>query len=156
MPCLPCQFRPAPDLKSKMVVIDYYFNLFQPQMKYLAAYALLSLSGKKDISTNAPTQLLRTSKDCSEASNPTQLMTRSTKLSQLSRVKPSISSSEKARPVWEARLPPLPRLRRRKPPKRRRRSPSQRRRSPRRRLLKSPRRRKMLISEICSDDQYIL
>lgn len=50
-------------------------------MKYLAAYALLSLSGKKDVSKPTFIQALRTSSPSWEPSNLTQLMTRSAKLS---------------------------------------------------------------------------
>lgn len=33
----------------------YYYNIYNHKMKYLAAYALLALSGKKDISTLSAT-----------------------------------------------------------------------------------------------------
>ena len=49
-------------------------------MKYLAAYALLTLSGKTNISNTYITQLPTTSKHSSPASNPMPLTTNSTEL----------------------------------------------------------------------------
>lgn len=47
-------------------------------MKYLAAYALLALAGKNNISTHHNIQLPKISKQSSPASNPTLTMTNST------------------------------------------------------------------------------
>lgn len=123
-------------------------------MKYLAAYALLALSGKKDISTPSLIQPQAILKPCSTASNPTPQMQRSTKSSRLSRERPSINSLLTDSHVWEARLPLLPRPRRRRLPRRRRRSPSPRRKNPRRRSLRSLKNNKTQILEISSDDTH--
>lgn len=128
-------------------------------MKYLAAYALLALSGKKDISTPPLIQLQAILKPCSPVSNPTPPMQRSTKSSTLSRESPSINSLLMDSHDWEAHLHRLPRLRRKKPPRRRRKSQNPRKKSPRR---KSPRRRswmsrknnKTQILETSSDDTH--
>lgn len=122
-------------------------------MKYLAAYALLALSGKKDISTPPLTQPQATLKPCSAAFNPTPPMQRSTKSSRLSRERPSINWLLRDNHVWEAHLHLL-RLRRRRLLRRRRRSQSLRRRSPRRRLWMMSKNNKTQILEISSDDTH--
>jgi hypothetical protein len=68
-------------------------------MKYLAAYALLALSGKKDISTGDFIQMQRISNPYSVAFNLTPLMPKSTKSLLPSREKPSINSSLRDKPV---------------------------------------------------------
>lgn len=123
-------------------------------MKYLAAYALLALSGKKDISTPPLIQPQAILKPCSTASNPTLQMQRSTKSSRPSRERPSINSSLTDSHVWEAHLPLLPRPRRRRLPRRRRRSQSPRRKNPRRRSWRSRKNNKTQILEISSDDTH--
>ena len=66
-------------------------------MKYLAAYALLALAGKNNISTHHNTQPPKISKQSSPASNPTPTTTNSTELSRLWRENRSIS--------WSLRVP---------------------------------------------------
>ena len=125
-------------------------------MKYLAAYALLALSGKKDISTLTSTQPPMTSNLSSAASNPTPAMLKSMKWSKHSRASPFTNSSLKDKADSEM-LPPLllaKLLRRRS--RRRRRSP-RRRKNPRRRKslrLKHPKNNKTPIWEISSDDTH--
>lgn len=114
-------------------------------MKYLAAYALLALSGKKDISTSRSTQTPRTSRDFSAASNPTPLMQKSMRSSTLSEARPSTSSSLKDRA--DSATPPLPLplrppIRRMPRRKRRRKSLRRRRKNPRKRSRKLPKNNK--------------
>ena len=125
-------------------------------MKYLAAYALLALSGKKDISTSHPTQPPRILNPSSVAFNPMPLMPKLTRSSTLSRARLSTSSFLRVRADSELApdlLPPrsLTRrtIRRKKSPRRRRRPRSP---SPRRR--RHPKNNKMPIWEISSDDRY--
>ena len=59
----------------------YYFIIYyKPHMKYLAAYALLTLSGKNNISISYPIQLPMTLKRSSPVSNPIPLTINSTEL----------------------------------------------------------------------------
>lgn len=121
-------------------------------MKYLAAYALLALSGKKEISTPSSTQMHRILNPSSEAFNPTPPMKKSTRSSRPSEESPSINSSPKDRLASEApppQLPPSPLKRRRLL---RNNSPRRRSNNPRRRSSSPPRKRKTQISEISSDD----
>jgi hypothetical protein len=125
-------------------------------MKYLAAYALLALSGKKDISTHLVIQPPRTSKPSSVASHRMPLTKKSIKSSPPPRENPSISSSTTGKRDSEA-PPPLPSQPRRRtlPRRRRRRRNPKRSNSPRRRLLRRLlKNNKTQISEICSDDTH--
>ena len=122
-----------------------------PQMKYLAAYSLLALSGKKDICRVEVIQLLPTSRPCWAASPPPPTTKTSTRSSVCSRASPSTNSSPQGRAVLvlppPSHLPLLPPLLPALPP--RNSSPSPRRRSP-----SLPRRRMTLTSETCSADQW--
>lgn len=125
-------------------------------MKYLAAYALLALSGKKDICTHQSTQPPMTSSPSSAASNPTPPMQKSTRWSMPSRVRPFTRSSLKVKADSETLLQLVPASPPRRRPRLRRKSP-RRRRNPRRRKSprsKHPKNNKMPIWEISSDDTH--
>ena len=122
-------------------------------MKYLAAYALLALSGKKEISNAILTKTLEISKLFSEVFNPTPLMLKSTKSSMPLEERPSISSSLRDRVDWEAHLLLHPAIRKMLPRRRRRRKSPRRNNNLKRKLRRLLRKRKMPIWEICSVDQ---
>mgnify|MGYP000510070370 CR=1 FL=1 len=63
-------------VEGERLRIKYYYLIIYslPQMKYLAAYALLTLSGKKDISNSHVIQKQLTSSHSSEPSDPTSPM----------------------------------------------------------------------------------
>lgn len=126
-------------------------------MKYLAAYALLALSGKKDISTFCSTQPPTISSLSSDLSDLKLPMTTSTELSKPSRESPSInlllmdqSALEPADPLPSLLLLLL--LQRRIP------LPLPKNNNPRRRKLPNPWRnpRRRWIWEICSVDSYTI
>lgn len=103
-------------------------------MKYLAAYALLALGGKKDISTSKSIQPLMTSSPSLDPSALTLPTRTSRELSTPSRASPSTSWSLTDRSALAPQAPhpllPLPLLPRRRPLKNN---------NPRRRRLPSPR-----------------
>jgi len=121
-------------------------------MKYLAAYALLALSGKKDICTSYLIQPLRILKLFSAVSSPTHLTMTSTKSSQLWRENLSINSLLKDNFVLVAvdllQVEELQRL-----PKRRRLLKNNNpRKKKNQRRKKSPKSKKMKIWEVSSID----
>lgn len=127
-------------------------------MKYLAAYALLTLSGNKNISTLVIMQLPTTSGECSAVlllKPPTRTSTES---SHCSREKMSTNSSPKDLADWAPQplsplvvlaQPQLPRLK-----KSRRSKP--RNNNPRRLLRSKSQSLRMKTWEICSVDQHII
>ena len=123
-----------------------------PQMKYLAAYALLALSGKKDISKNSFTQRQLTSSLFSATSDRRSQTMTSTDVSTPSRESPSTNSSPTdRRKSDQAPLPPHP-------PPRPTKNNKRRRKSPRRRKLPLPPRKNRLTktSETSSVDALAL
>jgi hypothetical protein len=122
-------------------------------MKYLAAYALLALSGKKEISNAILIKTLEISKLFSEVFKPMPLMLKSTKLSMLLEERPSISLLLRDKLDWEAHLLLHQTIRKMLPRKRRKRKSPRRNNNPKRKLRRLLRKRKMLIWEICSVDQ---
>lgn len=126
-------------------------------MKYLAAYALLALSGKKDICTHLFIQPLVTSKLSSAVFNHMPLMPRSIKSLKPAKENPSINSSLTDKVDWEALpQPPLPRLTRNKLPRNRslKRKKNLKRSNSPRRLKSHLKNNKTQILEICSDDTH--
>ena len=123
-------------------------------MKYLAAYALLALSGKKDISKNTFTQRQLTSSLFSATSDRRSLTMTSTDASTPSRENPSTNSSPTDRKKSARALLPLPPPPQPRPTKNNKR----RRKSPRRRRLPLPPRknRPTKISETSSVDALAL
>lgn len=120
-------------------------------MKYLAAYALLTLSGKKEISNYHSIQKLLTSRHCSARSDHRPLMMTSIESSKASRASPSTSSSP-TEPRRSAQdhppelLPPvLPRRRRLS------RKNNKRRLHPRRLPLPHPLRRRKISEDSSAD-----
>lgn len=124
-------------------------------MKYLAAYALLALSGKKEVSNAILTKTLEISKPSSEVSSPTPPMMKSTRSSMPSEERLFTSSLLRDRADWAAPLLLHPtRLIRKMLPRRTIKRKSPRRNNNLKRKLRRPlRRKKMLIWEICSVDQ---
>jgi hypothetical protein len=120
------------------------------QMKYLAAYTLLALSGKKDISISPLTQPPTTSRTSSPPPMSPSMTRKLPPSSTRSREKPSINSLPRAAPSLELD-PPLrpPRLLSRRSP-RKRKSPRRRRNRKRKKNLSLWRRMKIL--EDCSID----
>ena len=124
-------------------------------MKYLAAYALLTLGGKTDISSPHLIQKPQTSSLSSETSDRKSLMRTSTESSVASRERSCTSWSLRVKRESEVApllllLPAPPRRKLLKSSKRRRKSP---RRSP---LLLPPRKQLTRISEISSVDAIAL
>ena len=125
-------------------------------MKYLAAYALLTLSGKKDISNSHVIQKQLTSSHSSEPSDPTSPMKTSIDALRVLRENPSTNSSPKDKRETDLVLvphqPPQPvtiQSRRRKRIKNNKRK---------RKLLPHPpkKNKPTKISEISSDDSVQL
>lgn len=138
-----------------LLLLILFFNLLQPQMKYLAAYALLALSGKKDICTHTLIQPLLTSKLSLAVFNHMPLIARSIKLSKPAKENPFTNLLLTDKADWEAQAPPLPKLpTRNKPPRNRhpRRKSLKRSNNPRKFNQNHLKNNKTQIWETCSDD----
>lgn len=124
-------------------------------MKYLAAYALLALSGKKEISNAILMKTLEMLKLFSEAFNHTPLMMKSTKSSMPLEERLSINLSLRDRVDWEAHLllHQIREIRKMLPRKRRKRKSPRRNNNLKRKLRILLRKRKKPIWEIFSVDQ---
>lgn len=126
-------------------------------MKYLAAYALLALSGKKDICTHLLIQPLVTSKLSSTVFKLMPLIARSTKSLKPAKENPSINSSLTDKVDWEAHPQPLlPKLTRKNLPRSRnlKRKKNLKRSNSPRKLKNHLKNNKKQIWEICSDDTH--
>lgn len=122
-------------------------------MKYLAAYALLTLGGKKDISTSHLTQPPQTWRLFSAVSSLTLLMPKSIKLSQLLRGNLFTNSSLRDKADSETVLHLLAKLPKRRKSRRKSLKRKSRNKSPRRKPHQPPK-KKTQISEISSDDTH--